>query len=227
MALKAHLEESVQSVDDRHEPRRRLRLETSGTAADGAEANVTVHNLSAAGLLIETDLELRIGARLAVDLPQVGPVGAEIVWASERLFGCAFEQALGEAALAAAQRRGEVTRIESRRAPRERTPDVASRAGDPLGMRLNRLRRERGMTLAQVAAALNVSKPTVWAWEKGKARPLPGRLGAIASVLGVAEAELLEIGQQGASTGLVEECRLRIASEYGIGADRVRIMIEV
>jgi transcriptional regulator with XRE-family HTH domain len=227
MALRAHLEDSVQKVDDRHEPRRRLRLETSGVAPDGAEANVTVHNLSAAGLLIETDLELRIGARLAVDLPQVGPVGAEIVWASERLFGCAFEQALGEAALAAAQRRGEVTQIDATRSAGGRASNVVSRTSDPLGMRLNRLRRERGMTLAQVAAALEVSKPTVWAWEKGKARPLPERIGAIASVLGVAEADLLDAGEQSASASLVEECRVRIASEYGIGPDRVRIMIEV
>ena len=47
-------------------------------------------------------------------------------------------------------------------------------------LRLNHLRRERGMTLAQVASALGVSKPTVWAWEKGKARPLPERIAAIA-----------------------------------------------
>lgn len=227
MALKAHLEDSVQTLDDRHEPRRRLRLETSGMAEDGVEANVTVHNLSAAGLLIETDLELRIGARLAVDLPRIGPVGAEIVWSSERLFGCAFEQALGEAALAAAQRRGEVTQIDGRRQPRERAPDVMARPGDPLGHRLNQLRRERGMTLAQVASALGVSKPTVWAWEKGKARPLPERLGAIADVLGVAEEDLADTGQQGTNSGLVEECRIRIASEYGTSPDRVRIMIEV
>lgn len=227
MALKAYLEQLAVAVEGRRQPRRTLRLETSGVATDGAEANVTIHNLSAAGLLIETDLELGIGARLAVDLPQIGPVGAEIVWSSEQLFGCAFEQALGEAALAAAQRRGEVTQIESRRQPPERAPEVMTRPGDPLGHRLNQLRRERGMTLAQVASALGVSKPTVWAWEKGKARPLPERLGAIAEVLGVGEAELAETSQQGESSGVVEECRVRIASEYGTSTDRVRIMIEV
>ena len=67
-------------------------------------------------------------------------------------------------------------------------PQGAAANGEALAARLGRLRREAGLTLADVAAALGVSKPTVWAWEKGKARPLPERLGAIAAALGV-EAE--------------------------------------
>ena len=67
---------------------------------------MTIHNISAAGLLLETDLTLGVGEVLAIELPDIGPVGAEIVWQSGHLFGCAFQQALGEAALAAAQLRG-------------------------------------------------------------------------------------------------------------------------
>lgn len=229
MALKAHLENAALAVEGRAQPRRALKLETSGQSGDGAEANVTIHNLSAAGLLIETDLELRIGERLAIGLPDVGPVGAEIVWASERLYGCAFEQALGEAALAAAQLRGETPQITGPIAGRTETPrpGAGRPSGDPLGYRLNQLRRERGLTLAQVANALGVSKPTVWAWEKGKARPLPERIAAIAQVLGVTEADLADVGQPGGSENLVEDCRIRIASEYGTSPDSVRIMIEV
>jgi transcriptional regulator with XRE-family HTH domain len=210
-----------------------LRLETSGTLPEGEEANVTVHNLSAAGLLIETDLELKEGDALAIAMPDLGPVGAEIVWASGRLYGCAFEQALGEAALAAAQLRGETPLIASQpqgsepAGERARTPYAGRDAGDPLGLKLNRLRRERGLTLAQVASALDVSKPTVWAWEKGKARPLPERLAAIAEVLGVAEEELADPVPGQAGSGLIEECRLRIAAELGTSPDNIRIMIEV
>lgn len=225
MPQKAHLENGDLETDGRRHPRRALRLETSGSLPSGVEANVTVHNISAAGLLIETDLELEVGEALAISLPDVGPVGAEIVWTSGRLYGCAFEQMLGEAALAAAQLRGETPGISDRPQPvPQRTAPVI---GDPLGHKLNRLRRERGLTLAQVADALSVSKPTVWAWEKGKAKPLPERLGAIAAVLGVDEEELVESELSGASSSLVEECRLRIASEYGTSPDSIRIMIEV
>lgn len=225
MALKARLEQPAVTFEGRQQPRRTLKLETSGVATDGAEANVTIHNLSAAGLLIETSLELRVGEALAIAVPDVGPVGAEIVWASESLYGCAFEQALGEAALAAAQLRGEIPQIAGEATGPLKRP--ASVAGDSLGYRLNQLRRERGLTLAQVATALGVSKPTVWAWEKGKARPLPERIGAIAEVLGVSETDLADAGGNDVGSGVVEQCRLRIASEYGTSPGSVRIMIEV
>jgi len=234
MALKAHLEQPAAGVESRSQPRMALRLVTQGLASDGVEANVTIHNLSAAGLLVETDLALDVGDRLAVGLPEVGPVGAEIVWASEWLYGCAFEQALGEAALAAAQLRGEVPEIASQPGPSAATsqptglmPARSGKLSDTLGYRLNKLRRERGMTLAQVASALSVSKPTVWAWEKGKARPLPERIAAIAEVLGVTEADLNEASEDNAGASLVEECRLRIAAQYGTSPESVRIMIEV
>ena len=225
MAVKAHLASQSSQIEGRRQLRRALRLETSGRVEE-FEANVTVHNISAAGLLIETDLPLGVGEVLAIDLPDLGPVGAEIVWESEHLFGCAFEQALGEAALAAAQLRGDAGTIPDQRpAPQSQPHPFPS--GDTLGVKLNRLRRERSLTLAQVAAALGVSKPTVWAWEKGKARPLPERIEAIARVLGVAVEELNDSGPQGEAAALVEECRLRIATAYGTEAQNIRIMIEV
>jgi transcriptional regulator with XRE-family HTH domain len=229
MALKAHLEQTNLvdgvTVDGRRHPRRALKLHTSGVSEAGAPANVTIHNLSAAGLLIETDLELVPGERLAIGLPDVGPVGAEIVWVSERLYGCAFDQALGEAALAASELLSEPARAVPQ--PRATPSFGKSISGDQFGYKLNQLRRERSLTLEQVANALGVSKPTVWAWEKGKAKPLPERIGPIAEVLGVAESELLGSGEQSKSENLVEECRVRIASEYGISPEYVRIMIEV
>lgn len=234
MSLKAHLDTSSSPIDPqtdgRRHPRRALRLETSGMLPGGVEANVTVHNVSAAGLLLETGLPLGKGEVLAIDLPDIGPVGAEIVWQSGQLFGCAFEQALGEAALAAAQLRGEPgVAIGAARVvePVEPSRQFGNAAGDPLGTRLNRLRRERGLTLAQVAEALDVSKPTVWAWEKGKARPLPERLGAIADVLGVSEDELSESTRGGPGAALAEDCRQRLATTYGVPPQNIRIMIEV
>lgn len=53
-----------------------------------------------------------------------------------------------------------------------------------------KIRAAKGMTLGDVADALGVSKPSVWAWEHGKAKPLPDRIPDIAEALGV-DADLL------------------------------------
>lgn len=221
MAIKAHL---GNRDGQRSSPRRSLMLATSGRLGDGAGANVTIHNISAAGLLLETGLELAVGEALAVDLPEAGPVDAVIVWRSEQLYGCAFEQALGDAALAAAQLRSQPS-----------PPGVVRNQnvpGDPFGPafgpKLHRLRRERGLTLADVADALGVSKPTVWAWEKGKARPVPERLDAIAGALGVTPESLQEGSAAGSEAqGLIEECRLRLATALNCAPSAIRILIEL
>ena len=224
MAIKAHLDSAAASDSQRATPRRDLRLSASGLAPDGEEANVTIHNISAAGLLIETALDLATGEQLSLDLPEAGIVTASVVWRSERLYGCAFEQAIGPAALAAAQLQGFAPGVPNQ--PRQSSlPNPSSEA---LGSRLNRLRREAGLTLAEVAATLGVSKPTVWAWEKGKARPLPERLDAIAAALGVAPDMLASgPGSDGEISAVIAECRERIAAACGASPQSVRIMIEL
>jgi len=224
MAIKAHLDSAAAGDSQRAAPRRDLRLSASGLAPDGEEANVTIHNISAAGLLIETALDLATGEQLALDLPEAGIVTASVVWRSERLYGCAFEQVISPAALAAAQLQGFAPGVPSQ--PRPSSP--AKPSSEALGTRLNRLRREAGLTLAEVATALGVSKPTVWAWEKGKARPLPERLDAIAAALGVAPDMLAPgPGSDGEIGAVIAECRERIATACGTSPQSVRIMIEL
>lgn len=222
MVLKAHLDPVATVFDERRAARRAMQLEISGVLPGGREANVTLHNLSAAGLLLETDLPLETGEVLAVDLPDIGPVDAAIVWQSEHLYGCAFKDALPQGALAAAQ-------LKSLMDYNDPAPRSARRVSpaEPFGARLNRLRRERGLTLANVAEVLEVSKPTVWAWEKGKARPLPERIEAIAAALGVSAEELSENGEGDKSQSIIEDARLRIATSYGVDPRSIRIMIEV
>ncbi len=225
MAIKGHLQ-AGDSLDPgaRTSPRRALRLAASGRLGDGVEANVTIHNLSAAGLLLETALELAVGEQLALDLPEAGMVDAAVVWRSEQLYGCAFEQALGSAVLAAAQLRSAPPATGALR--------FETGPGDPFGPgfgpKLHRLRRERGLTLADVASALGVSKPTVWAWEKGKARPVPERLDSIAEVLGVAPDSLQDAGALATEAhALIEECRKRLAAAFNCPPAMVRILIEL
>lgn len=227
MVIKAYLDPQLpldgQRVDSRRAPRRTLLLQTSGLALGGERANVTIHNISAVGLLLETALDLSVGEPLAVDLPEAGMVAARIVWRSERLYGCAFDEEISAATLAAAE-------LQSAPPAPSLAPIAVSPASshEPLGKRLNRLRREAGLTLADVASALSVSKPTVWAWEKGKARPLPERLDAIAAALGVTR-DVLTDGPEAisAASAIIEDYRKRIAEACGTTPAAVRIMIEL
>lgn len=225
MAIKAHLDQPALGQNHRGVPRRALRLETSGMLPDGQEANVTLHNISAAGLLLESRPELQIGEELTLELPEAGPVAARIVWRSESLYGCAFAAPLGPAAMAAAQLQG--LPVETS-APPALSGGATSRPPEALPARLARLRREAGLTLADVASQLGVSKPTVWAWEKGKARPLPERKDAIARALGVEPRELAEQAACHADVDqVIADCRARIAAACNTVPDAVRIMIEL
>lgn len=96
------------------------------------------------------------------------------------------------------------------------------------GQRLKQIRRRSGLTLGDVAAAVGVSKPTVWAWEQGKCRPLPERVGAIAEALGVDVADLdIRPPEQEDAEVIIDECRLRIAAACGVHVKAVRISIEL
>lgn len=233
MAIKAHLDQNPTSAEgQRSVPRRALWLETSGifggSSTEGIEANVTIHNISAAGLLLETALTLAQGDEFTLDLPEAGAVVATVIWRSEHLYGCAFARPLSPAALAAAQLQGFAPGVPGSAAGSvSSTMQAAIGTGEALGSRLNRLRREAGLTLADVAATLGVSKPTVWAWEKGKARPLPERLDAIAAALGVAPELLSSAPPPRGIDSVIAECRQRIAEACGTLPQSVRIMIEL
>lgn len=208
MRFTARFEDNPERRGDR---RRTLHLQAPGSFT-GAAAAVTVHNLSATGLLIETATALAEGDAFAVELPQAGEQLAEVIWADPPMFGCRFAAPLGPAALAAAHLRSDA-------------PAPAPAVADDFAARLGRLRRERGLSLGEIAARLGVSKPTVWAWEHGKSRPVERRLAALADALGVGPG-----GLEPAPTGPdreLEQNRRRIAAAYGIEPSRVRIMIEL
>ena len=224
MAFKALLKSTNCS---RASERRALLLTTSGHDGSGAKVNVTVHNLSAAGLLLQTALKLDVGDHLTIDLPDAGSAEAVIVWRSNQLYGCTFREMLSSGALAAIQLQGGGR-------PHPATSEEAARGngiggiGADFGHKLNKLRRDRGMTLADVAKALGVSVPTIWAWEKGKARPMPERMDAIAAAFGVSLRDLTEVHKVDAEVdALIEECRNRIASAFNIAPTAVRVMIDL
>jgi len=163
------------------------------------------------------------GARAEVlvhNLSEGGTTPATARWRSGRLFGCEFVAPLPPAALSAAQLRSVPA---AAAAP---TPATLPDAG--FAARLQRLRKARGLTLAQVAAALGVSKPTVWAWEQGRSRPVEERIAPLAEALGVARGELFpESAAASALDGLLGKVREEIALAAGAAPERVRIMIEL
>lgn len=221
MAYAAHWESADGGEQRVGGERRRLRLEVEGTTAGGHRAEVLVHNISEGGLLIETPTPLDEGEEIVIDLPQAEGTAAVVRWTSGRLCGCEFVSGLRQAALAAAQLRS---------VPVEAEPGAAPASlGDPgLGARLQRLRKARGLTLAQIAEALNVSKPTVWAWEQGRSRPVESRVGPLAEVLGVPRDELFpDNGFAGPLDSLIARVRQEIASAAGTAVERVRILIEL
>ncbi|KUO55762.1 MAG: hypothetical protein APF78_10830 [Sphingomonadales bacterium BRH_c3] len=173
-------------------------------------------------MLIETELELGSGAEIEVDLPHEGAVVARVVWSSGSLFGCQFNRAIGTAALSAVELKA-----------RSPLPSMPAAPVDPallgagLGKKLEQTRKARGLTLAQVAEQLGVSKPTVWAWEKGKARPVDDRIPAIAEVLGLNPEELISAHHPVGVSQLLHASRDQIARALGLDARMVRILIEI
>ncbi len=218
--IEAQLEQTAHGAGSRRGSRRTLRLETVGTALAGASVDVIVHNISATGLLFEGGPELAVGDRIEIELPEAGLTEARLIWTSGAIHGCQFDRPISAATLSAAQLRSAVGPT------LEGTPAAA--AGERLGARLQRLRRARGQTLAQLAATLGVSKPTVWAWEQDRARPLPERTEALAQALGVTPEVLqVEPAGGGALPDRLAALRREIAEVAGADPASVRIMIEL
>ena len=63
---------------------------------------VVIHDLSATGILIETGADLATFEQLHLDLPEVGPTVATVIWNSGHYFGCEFHQPIPQAAISAA-----------------------------------------------------------------------------------------------------------------------------
>lgn len=207
--------ESTDRDDERGSHRRTLRLGVSGRFAEG-QSTATIHNISATGMLVETEARLTEGEAIAVDLPEAGERIARVIWVDAPMHGCRFDEPVSVAVLSATQLRGAV---------RSGSEGNSLPVAEAFGARLHRLRIERGLSLADVADKLGVSKPTVWAWEHGKARPVERRLTALAEALGVTPG-----GLEPATSGPVEAVELgrrQIAEAYGVEPTRVRIMIEL
>ncbi len=214
MAITAYMDKGSAT---RGSTRRTVYLQLDGKKAAGSEVKILLHNISATGLLVESKTPLAVGDRLQINLPHSGMSSAAVVWSSGHMYGCQFETPVSSATLSAAQ-------LRSGAGPVVRSPSSSARN---FGARLHRLRVERGLTQSQLADHLGISKPSIWAWEHGKAQPKADRMAALAALLGVDPAELLESSHQPNLGKTVEQARIEIADAAGIDPAQVRISIEM
>ena len=226
MAIEAHFEDVEGDAGSPRAHRRRLLLEARGAFEAGFQASVVIHNLSETGMLMESGTELEIEEAIEVDLPEAGQVRARVVWASGNLYGCSFDAPISPFALGAAQLRGTADHA-SLPDTRTKIRGPTAIGGESLGERLHRLRKLRGMTQGELASKLGVSKPTVWAWEQDRARPIEDRIQPIAEALGVEVADLRPSRTIIGLPELITRCREQIADAVETTADKIKIMIEL
>jgi transcriptional regulator with XRE-family HTH domain len=222
MTVPAWLREGAATKHRPRDARLRVSLEAMGISGAGAPVPVSIHNISATGMLLESRDPIAIDEVLAVDLPDAPDTKAIVVWSSGNLHGCRFTVTLGKATLSAARLRSAVDA-----GGFGQTAQGGAKSDEPLEVRLRRLRKAQGLTLDELAKRLGVSKPTVWAWEQARSAPSPDRYETIAEVLGTTASELRSGRSEDAAAGVLDRSRRRIAEAFGVSAERVRIMIEL
>jgi transcriptional regulator with XRE-family HTH domain len=239
MPIYGHFLPSAPSTDKRHDARRKLSLLASGLKHDGTGIEVQIHNISGTGLLLESDIKLAAGDRIEIELPHAGDITAVVIWASGRLFGCQFEGPVSPATLSAVELKSAVAPAPVvaptpavAPAPIVDEDDPAPVIDEAFGVRLQRFRTEAGLSQAEVAERMEVSAPSVSSWEKGRAHPKRGRMAKLAAILGVQTSDLLDDAAPEGVQGmpgiqeLIDHSREQIARAMGIGADKVRIIVE-
>lgn len=225
MPITAHFEDPPGGPGQSRARRRVLQLEAEGALGTGEATRVLIHNVSAGGLLIETATALAEGETIAIDLPLAGQTPAEVIWASGTFYGCRFAGGLPLAVLSAMQLRAEAAPLPAQ-LPSRPAPIEALRE-ESFSARLERLRKMHGLSLARIGRELGVSKPTVWAWEQGKARPTESRIEPLAALLGVDPSELVTGRDSDGLRDVLTRAREQIATAFGTKPGNVRIMIEL
>lgn len=225
----------------RSEARRHLLFPTTARGDEGESQPVLVRDISARGLLLETEEGANLDQSMTVNLPEAGDVAVHVIWQGDKLAGCRIEDALSQATIDAVRTKGEAAHAEqpATDAPMPRT------ATRTLAARLKQLRIERDLTRAELAERSGISTPSIWAWETGRTVPRLQSLETLAKGLGVGVSEL-QIGvedapgdypimAQGGDSGLdlrggrlaelVAASRAQIAAVAGTTPDRVKITI--
>lgn len=235
----------------RSEARRHLLYATTARGQAGESQPVLVRDISARGLLLETEEGVTLDPVIAVGLPEAGDVEAHVIWQGDKLAGCRLDDHLSQATIDAVRVKGEAAHAEQPEQPEqmdrgreEFDAPVPRTAARTLAARLKQLRLSRDLTRAELAERSGISTPSIWAWETGRTVPRLGSLETLAKGLGVPVSELqigagaalpemasLSIGEGGGALGtarladLVSASKAQIAALAGTTPDRVTITI--
>jgi len=233
MSIEAVVEQSSKSTNRRGSARWHIHLAIP-SGLDSGQAKVVVHDISTAGMLIETDATLKTGQSVRISLPEADPVIARVVWQDEPLFGCRFDQALPQ---------GVVSALRLRNPGGDDANSVgvppAAKTGEGLPERMRRLRQEQGLTRAELSERTGFSKPTIWGWESGKSAPRKENLCVLAELFGLTEQQLL-FGDESSSSSaknsrmsseilehIVNQSKNLIADAAGVKISNVHIYIQL
>ena len=226
----------------RSEARRHLLFATTAVGEDGEGQPVLVRDISARGLLLETEEGVALDQVVSVNLPEAGDVTAHVIWQGDKLAGCRLDGHLSQATIDAVRAKGEAVHAEQL----EADAPVPRSAARTLAARLKQLRVARDLTRAELAEKSGISTPSIWAWETGRTVPRLGSLETLAKGLGVTVSEL-QIGAAPASaefpafspgegggdlhavrlSELVAASKTQIAALAGTTPERVSITIEL
>lgn len=215
---------------DPREPRLVLQLRT-GVGQAGKAFDAEIMNISTGGMLVKTSSDIAHDDPIQVVLPKSGAVGATVIWSTEDLYGCSFDNPISEEELESVR---EAARFSS---PFRHAYGVDH---ETLGARIKHLRIASGYTMVELAQKVGVSKPTLWKWEGDQVRPRHETMGILAKELGIGELELVygapRLGeaaasleeddtQHGSLADIVRASRKRIAEAAGV--DEVSVDIHI
>lgn len=188
----------------------------------GATRLVSVHNLSTSGMLIEADGPLETGADFVCDLPQAGLCTGQVVWAQGNFAGCAFHRPIADSAVSAALSLGSRnTEVPEQHPTFEATADFPAR--------LREVRIAHNLSVEDLARKLDVSRQTVWHWEKARNLPSPHHLMQLNRLFGLAPADgpppAAAVSHSGNLRDLIERTKAELASATGLLPEQFEINI--
>ena len=225
----------------RSEARRHLLFATTAVGDDGESQPVLVRDISARGLLLETEEGVTLDQVVSVNLPEAGEISAHVIWQGDKLAGCRLDDHLSQATIDAVRAKGAAAHAEQ---PEADAP-VPRSAARTLAARLKQLRIARDLTRAELAERSGISTPSIWAWETGRTVPRLGSLETLAKGLGVPVSELqigaardsafpaMPVGDGGGDlhalrlSELVAASKAQIAALAGTVPERVSITIQL
>jgi transcriptional regulator with XRE-family HTH domain len=240
MSIPASFGATDSSERRRFTARRKLHLQSKLISGVGLDLSVEVLNLSLSGMLLKTGNRLGMGEKILVHFETAVQRAATIVWSSNQLYGCRFDQQLSKGQLSAAQLRStsELTPLLSL------GPQIGVN-GWPVrgieGSELARMRKASGMTQSDLASRIGVSKTTVWKWENGAATPRRVTAARLAQLLtealpasslltanvDVKSGEREESHRSADLEAIVARCKEAIAQAVGTTIDRITIQIQI